>query len=106
MSDPSYYTQAVTIASGGSISSAFDLFHNYDHVYILIPANTWNTEIYMSDKVDGTFYPAANHGGTTDSYASSISGKYCQITNHGRYNKIRATTAPANGTTYTVVCFN
>lgn len=101
-----YKKITVTIASGATLSSEFDISHNYDHVYVLIPSGcTWDTQVYMAAGSGETYYPAAPLGGTTNAYASSISGKYCQITNHGRFNKLRATTAPADGTSYTVVCF-
>ncbi len=97
----------VTIASGVTTSGEVDIAHNYDHVYLLIPAsNVGNTRIYMSNKLGGTYYPAATAAGTNVDIASSVSARYVLLDNHGRFNRVIASTAPADGASYTFVCFS
>lgn len=101
-----YKTVTATIASGTTTSSEVDLAHNYEHVYLLIPTSSvGNTRIFMSDQAGGTYYPAATAAGANVDIASSISGKYVQLANHGRFNKVIASTAPADGASYKLVCF-
>jgi hypothetical protein len=97
----------VTIASGTTTSTEADIERNYDHVYLLIPATSvGNTRIFMSKESGGTYYPAATAAGANVDIASSISGKYVQLADHGRFNKVIASTAPADGASYTCVCFS
>lgn len=101
-----YQEYTVTIASGTTTSTEVDIAHNYEHVYLLIPSSSvGNTRIFMSNKIGGTYYPAATAAGANVDIASSISGKYVQIENHGRFNKVIASTAPADGASYTFVCY-
>lgn len=101
-----YQVFTATIASGVTTSDEVDIKHNYEHVYVLIPSSSvGNTRVFMSDQTGGTYFPAASAAGANVDIASSISGKYVQLTNHGRFNKIIASTAPADGATYKIVCF-
>jgi hypothetical protein len=94
------------MASGATTSSEVDIFHNYEHVYLLIPSSSvGNTRIFMSHELGGTYYPAATAAGANVDIASSISGKYVLVANHGRFNRVVASTAPADGATYRFVCF-
>lgn len=102
-----YTVLTATIASGTTTSSEVDLGSNYDHVYLLIPASiTWNTRVFMSDRSGGTYYAAATAAGVKVDLASSVSNMYVQLTNHGRFNKIIASTAPADGASYTIVAYS
>lgn len=102
-----YTVLTATIASGATTSSEVDLAGNYDYVYLKIPSSSvGNTRIFMASELGGTYLPAATAAGANVDIASSISGKYVQIANHGRFNKVIASTAPADGASYTFVCFS
>lgn len=102
-----YRTFTATIASGTTTSSEVDLGCNYDHVLLFIPsATTSAASLFISDRLGGTYYPAANNAGTVESWASGISGRYVQVANHNRFLKIIHPTAPTADTTFTIVCYS
>lgn len=102
-----YSVFTATIASGTTTSSEVDLGGNYDHVYLLIPASiTWDTRVFMSDQSGGTYYAAATAAGAKVDLASSVSSMYVQLANYGRFNKIIASTAAANGASYMFIAYS
>ena len=102
-----YLLKTLTIASGVTTSDEVDIGGDYSHVYLKIPAsNVGNTRMYMTDILNGTPIRVANAAGTPHDIDSAISNVYARITDHGRFNTVVATTAPAGGATYTLVCYS
>jgi hypothetical protein len=105
--DTDYRKFTMTIASGVTTSNEVDIGGNYNHVYLQVPASSvGNTRMFMANTLNGTSLRVANAAGTPHDIASSVSNVYVRVNDHGRYNTVCASTAPANGGIYTLVCFS
>lgn len=99
-----------TIASAGTSSNEVDLGGYFTRVMLEIPASiASNTRILVSSTKSGSFrnlYTGLADNDTSDSVftiASSVSNCFIAIPAPGRYVKVEATTAAANGAGYKIV---
>jgi hypothetical protein len=102
-----YRKFTMTIASGVTTSNEVDIGGNYNHVYIQIPASSvGDTRMFMAHTLAGTPKRVANAAGTAHAIPSATSNVFVRVNDHGRFNTVCASTAPADGGIYTLVCFS
>ena len=98
-----------TIASAGTSSNEVDLGGYYTRVMLEIPAVANATRILVASDTGGTYrnlFTGLADNDTSDSVfdiASTISNCFIAIPAPGRYLKVEATTAAANGAIYKIV---
>jgi hypothetical protein len=107
MATTDYRVFTATIASATTTSSEIDLEKAYQRVYLKIPSTSvGNTRIFGTTESGGTYVAVAASAGTSVDIASSISGKLVEVGQYTRFLKVIASTAPANGGIYKLVCMS